>query len=126
MTHTDFHLRYAGAGNDNTFPLIEPDSVGEITPAIHGYATTKRGQLINKASGQSFNANKDYTRAGAGCINVTPNFLEKMRQSNPSYVIILPDTGGIVDIKLTTFNNFKIKLTQLGSKCVRSLSSLFS
>jgi hypothetical protein len=119
---------YAGGktGEQNTFPLIDPDSIGEISPAIHGFASDKRGQLINKASGQSFNTNKDYTRAGAGCINVTPDFLSKMRQANPSYVIILPDTGGVVDIKLTTFDKFKVRLTQLGSKCVRSLSSLFT
>jgi peptidoglycan hydrolase-like protein with peptidoglycan-binding domain len=119
---------YAGGekGNKNSFPLIDPDSVGEITPAIHGYASDKRGQLINKAAGQGFDVNKDYTRAGAGCINVTPDFLIKMRESNPSYVIILPDTGGVVDIKITTFQNFKVKLTQLGSKCVKSLSSWFS
>ena len=119
---------YAGGekGDENSFPLIDPDSIGEITPAIHGFASKKRGQLIDKATGQGFDVNKDYTRAGSGCINVTPNFIEKMRQLNPSYVIILPDTGGIVDIKLTTFDNFKIKLTQLGSKCVRSISSLFS
>jgi hypothetical protein len=119
---------YAGGekGNKNSFPLIDPDFVGEITPAIHGYASDKRGQLINKAAGQGFDVNKDYTRAGAGCINVTPDFLIKMKESNPSYVIILPDTGGVVDIKITTFQNFKVKLTQLGSKCIRSISSLFS
>ena len=118
---------YAGENEgENSFPLIQPDSVGEITPAIHGFASEKRGKLIDKATGQPFDVDKDYTRAGAGCINVTPNFLTKMREVKPSYVIILPDSGGIVDIKLTTFENFKIKLTQLGSKCIRSISSLFS
>jgi hypothetical protein len=119
---------YAGGqkGDENSFPLIDPDSVGTITPAIHGFASKKRGQLIDKAMGQGLNVSKDYTRAGAGCINVTPEFLVKMREVNPSYVIILPDTGGLVDVKITTFQNFKVKLTQLGSKCVRSLSSLFA
>jgi len=119
---------YAGGknGEQNSFPLIDPDSVGTITPAIHGFASEKRGQLINKASGQGFDVNKDYTRAGAGCVNVTPEFLTKMRDANPSYVIILPDTGGVVDIKVTTFQQFKVTLTQLGSKCVRSISNLIS
>ena len=119
---------YAGGqkGEENSFPLIDPDSVGTITPAIHGFASKKRGQLIDKAMGQGLNVSKDYTRAGAGCINVTPEFLVKMREVNPSYVIILPDTGGLVDVKITTFQNFKVKLTQLGSKCIRSISSLFS
>jgi peptidoglycan hydrolase-like protein with peptidoglycan-binding domain len=118
---------YAGENEgENSFPLIQPDSVGEIAPAIHGFASEKRGKLIDKATGQPFDVDKDYTRAGSGCINVTPNFLTKMRETKPSYVIILPDSGGIVDIKLTTFENFKIKLTQLGSKCINSLSSLFS
>jgi hypothetical protein len=118
---------YAGAGDDNTFPLIDPDSVGEITPAIHGYAGKDRGDAIKKASSQGFDVDKSkLTRVGSGCINVTPEFLAKMREANPSYVIILPDTGGVVDIKVTTFQKFKVGLTQLGSKCVKSLSSLFS
>jgi peptidoglycan hydrolase-like protein with peptidoglycan-binding domain len=118
---------YAGAGNQNTFPLIDPDSVGEITPAIHGYAGKERGDAIKKASSQGVDADKStLTRVGSGCINVTPEFLTKMRETNPSYVIILPDTGGVVDIKVTTFQKFKVGLTQLGAKCVKSLSSLFS
>jgi peptidoglycan hydrolase-like protein with peptidoglycan-binding domain len=117
---------YAGAGSENAFPLINPDSVGVLGPAIHGYAGDKRGDLINKFSKQDINTSKDLSRAGAGCINVTPKFLSDMRKYNPSYVIILPDTGGVVDVKVTTFQNFKVKLTQLGGKCVKSLSSLFS
>lgn len=120
---------YAGGkkGEQNTFPLIDPDSVGEITPAIHGYASDVRGNAIKTASSQGFDVDKSkLTRIGAGCVNVTPEFLNKMRETNPSYVIILPDTGGVVDIKVTTFQNFKVKLTQLGSKCIRSISSMFS
>jgi hypothetical protein len=118
---------YAGAGSENAFPLINPDSVGGILPpAIHGYAGNKRGDLINKFSKQDINTSKDLSRAGAGCINVTANFLTKMGEQKPSYVIILPDTGGVVDVKLTTFQNFKVKLTQLGGKCVRSISNLFT
>lgn len=117
---------YAGAGSENAFPLINPDSVGVLGPAIHGYAGDKRGNLINKFSKQDINTSKDLSRAGAGCINVTPKFLSDMRKYNPSYVIILPDTGGVVDVKVTTFQNFKVKLTQLGGKCVKSISNLFA
>jgi hypothetical protein len=117
---------YAGAGSENAFPLINPDSVGVLGPAIHGYAGDKRGNLINKFSKQDINTSKDLSRAGAGCINVTPKFLSDMRKYNPSYVIILPDTGGVVDVKVTTFQNFKVKLTQLGGKCVKSISNLFT
>lgn len=117
---------YAGAGSENAFPLIDPDSAGTLVPAIHGYAGNKRGDLINKFSKQDINTSKDLSRAGAGCINVTPEFLSNMRKYNPSYVIILPDTGGVVDVKVTTFQNFKVKLTQLGGKCVKSISNLFT
>jgi hypothetical protein len=117
---------YAGAGSENAFPLINPDSVGFLPSAIHGYAGDKRGNLINKFSKQDINTSKDLSRAGAGCINVTPKFLSDMRKYNPSYVIILPDTGGVVDVKVTTFQNFKVKLTQLGGKCVKSISNLFT
>jgi hypothetical protein len=119
---------YAGGENDtkNAFALIDPNSIGTITPALHGYASPERGGYIKQASKLGLNVDKDFTRAGSGCVNLTPDFLEKMRQANPSWVIILPDTGGVVDVKVTTLNNFKVKLTQAGAKCYSSISALFS
>jgi hypothetical protein len=121
---------YAAGESTNAFPLVDPDTQEKITAAIHGYATKNRGDLITKADKEDVNASKDYTRAGSGCVNVSVDFVKKINEFKPKYVIILPDTGGTVDvsdkIKVTTFTNFSDKIVDIGAKCIKSIYSLFS
>jgi hypothetical protein len=121
---------YAAGNSTNTFPLVDPNTQEQITAAIHGYATKLRGDIITRAGKEDVNVSKDYTRAGSGCVNVTEDFVNKINQYKPKYVIILPDTGGTVNvsdkIKVTTFTDFSDKIVDIGARCINSLYSLFS
>lgn len=109
----------------NSFPLIHLETNQKIPPAIHGAAGKNRLDLINKSYNDPKNI-KNYTRAGAGCVNVTADFISKILEYDPKYVIILPDEGSIVDnIKITTFKTFSEKIVDLGERCVKSLYDLF-
>jgi len=118
---------YAGApGMTNTFHLVDIETAITYPAAVHAYSDTRRGELIKKASGEGINIDKSYTRIGAGCTNVDRNFIENMLKYKPKYVIILPDAGGTVDVKVTTIQKWSEKLLELGDKCVASLSNLFA
>lgn len=109
---------------DNVFHLRPLGSFFDIPASTHGAAGKARQNLIQKASedGQPI---KDYTRAGAGCINVSKGFLKLMNQYEPEWVFILPDNGRDQDVKVTTFDKWSSKLISLGEKCVRSIYDLF-
>jgi hypothetical protein len=118
---------YAGApGMINTFHLVDIETATTYPAAVHAYSDAKRGELIKKASGEGVDIDKTYTRIGAGCTNVDRNFIENMLKYKPKYVIILPDAGGTVDVKVTTIKKWSEKLLELGDKCVASLSNLFA
>jgi hypothetical protein len=100
---------------------------GEKLPnAIHGYAGKTRGDLINKFSQQGLDISKEESRAGSGCVNVDEKLINLVNQYNPKYVVILPDSGQLVDIKIVSMETWSDKLIELGDKCVRSFISLFS
>jgi hypothetical protein len=124
---TGVEHEYAGApGMTNTFHLVDIETAIAYPAAVHAFSDTRRGELIKKASGEGINIDKSYTRIGAGCTNVDRNFIENMLKYKPKYVIILPDAGGTVDVKVTTIQKWSEKLLELGDKCVASLSNLFA
>jgi hypothetical protein len=112
--------------NRNVFPLINLDTNEIIPPAIHGAAGSERSKLIDQAYRDSKSL-KNYTRAGAGCVNVTSEFIAKVLEHKPTYVIILPDDSSniVENLKITTFKTFSEKIADLGERCVKSLFDLF-
>ena len=124
---TGVEHEYAGApGMTNTFHLVDIETAITYPAAVHAFSDTGRGKLIKKASGEGIDIDKSYTRIGAGCTNVDRNFIENMLKYKPKYVIILPDAGGTVEVKVTTIQKWSEKLLELGDKCVASLSNLFA
>ena len=93
--------------------------------AVHGSAGENRKKLRQRA-GKDGQPIKNYTRAGAGCINVGENFLRLINQYEPEWVFILPDNGKDDEVKITTFEKWTSGLIALGEKCVRSIYDLFS
>jgi hypothetical protein len=119
--------RYVGAPDIvNTFPLVDLKTAKKYPAAVHAYATTDRGKAIEKASSQDTELLKDYTRMGAGCVNVDKNFILNIQKYNPQYVVILPDSGGKVDLSVVPMETWSEKIGDLADRCVRSFSSLFN
>lgn len=116
---------YAGSGN-NTFPLVNIDTGEKLPAAVHGAAGKNRDELIKKASSQDINTNKDFSRAGSGCVNVDANFISLIQKYKPQYVIILPDTGNLVELpKAVPIETWTKKILGIGNRCVSSLFNLF-
>jgi hypothetical protein len=117
---------FVGSDSLNVFPLVDIKTGEKLTPAIHGYAGKQRGDLIKQFSKQDVNVSKDLSRAGAGCVNVDENFVKLINRYNPKYVVILPDSGQLVDVKIVGMDTWSEKIASLGEKCVKSFISLFS
>ena len=116
---------YAGNKKNNTFPLIKYDT-GEMLPnALHGYSDKSRGEKIKQFSKQGVDLNKEDSRYGAGCVNVDENFINKVNKYNPGYVLILPDTGKLVNPKIVTFDTWSDKIAS-AEKCFNSFISMFA
>jgi hypothetical protein len=116
---------YAGSGN-NTFPLVNVDTGEKLPSAVHGAAGKNRDELIKKASSQEINTDKDFSRAGSGCVNVDANFISLIQKYNPQYVIILPDTGNLAELpKAVPIETWTEKILGIGNRCVSSLFNLF-
>jgi hypothetical protein len=121
-----FESHYAGDPNTvNTFPLVDPKTGDVFAQAVHAYSDKNRGELIKKASSQNVELNKDFTRMGSGCINVDKNFVDTIKKYNPQFVVILPDSGGKVDLTTISMNTWTQKVIDIGDNCVKSLSNLF-
>jgi len=118
---------YVGAPDIiNTFPLVTLNTGKSMPSAIHAYAGKHRVDLAKKASKEDIEKVKDYTRAGAGCTNVSRDFLIKISEYNPEYVIILPDKGReLLAPKLISTKDWTEKMMELGQKCVASLYDFF-
>lgn len=120
---------YVGAsGIINTFPLVDLKSGRKYSQAIHAYSDEKRGQLIKKSEQEDVDTLKDYTRIGAGCVNVDRNFILNIHKYKPEYVLILPDSGVNLDlsgIKTVTLDSWTKKIIEMGNNCVRSFYSIF-
>jgi len=114
-----------GKGIDNTFKLRGATDILTDPTAVHGSAGENRKKLRQHA-GKDGQPIKNYTRAGAGCINVGENFLRLINQYEPEWVFILPDNGKDDEVKITTFEKWTSGLISLGEKCVRSIYDLFS
>lgn len=118
--------RYAGDPDSiNTFPLVDVKTGEMYNQAIHVYSDAQRGELIKKASSQDIESNKDFTRMGAGCVNVDKNFVDNIKKYNPQFIVILPDSGGKVDVTTVTMKTWTQKIMDIGDNCVKSFSSLF-
>ena len=118
---------YVGAPDIvNTFPLVDLKTAKKYAAAVHAYATTDRGKAIEKAASQDTELTKDYTRMGSGCVNVDRNFILNIQKYNPQYVVILPDSGGKVDLSVVPMETWSEKIGDLADRCVRSFSSLFN
>lgn len=121
-----FKSHYAGAPDIvNTFPLVDLKTAKKYAAAVHAYATTDRGKAIDKASTQDTEIPKDYTRMGSGCVNVDKNFILNIQKYNPQYVVILPDSGGKVDLSVVPMETWSEKIGDLADRCVKSFSGLF-
>lgn len=121
-----YEKRYAGALNTvNSFPLVDVETGERYAAAVHAYSDEQRGELIKKASSQGVEDLKDYTRMGAGCVNIDKNFVDSIKKYNPQYVVILPDAGGFVDLKTVPIKTWSQKIIEMGDKCVRSFSNIF-
>jgi len=117
---------YSGEGK-NTFPLVDIETGQKFRQAIHGAAGKKRESLLKKAGSEDVSKTKEYTRAGTGCVNVDANFISQMQKYNPQYVVILPDSGGSVEIpKIVPIKTWTDKVVEMGSNCVKSFFDLFS
>lgn len=118
---------YEGAPDiTNTYPLVSLKT-GEYLPgAVHAYADKSRGEALRRASKEDVEKAKDYTRLGAGCVNVDRNFILSIQKFNPSFVIILPDKGGKVDITIVPMKTWTEKIIELKDKIVSSFSNLFN
>lgn len=118
--------RYAGDPDSiNTFPLVDVKTGEMYNQAIHVYSDAQRGELIKKASSQDIESNKDFTRMGSGCVNVDKNFVDNIKKYNPQFIVILPDSGGKVDVTTVTMKTWTQKIMDIGDNCVKSLSNLF-
>lgn len=116
---------YSGEGK-NLFPLVDIETGERLAQAVHGAAGKGREAILTKAGSEDTSKSKDYTRAGSGCVNVNANFISQMQKYNPQYVIILPDSGGTVDVpKVISMKSWSNKIVELGSNCVRSFINLF-
>lgn len=116
---------YSGEGK-NLFPLVDIETGERLAQAVHGAAGKGRESILTKAGSEDTSKSKDYTRAGSGCVNVNANFISQMQKYNPQYVIILPDSGGTVDVpKVISMKSWSNKIVELGSNCVRSFIDLF-
>lgn len=121
-----FESHYAGDPDTvNTFPLVDPQTGDVFSQAVHAYSDKNRGELIKKASSQNVELNKDFTRMGSGCINVDKNFVDNIKKYNPQFVVILPDSGGKVDLTTVPMKTWTQKIIDIGDNCVKSLSNLF-
>lgn len=117
---------YSGKG-PNSFPLVDIETGEELAQWVHGAAGKNRESLLQKAGGEDIRTSKDYTRAGAGCVNVNGEFIAQMQKYDPQYVIILPDSGATVDIpKVVPIQTWSDKIAEMGSNCVKSFINLFS
>jgi hypothetical protein len=114
-----------GADIINTFPLVNLSNSKNLVSAIHVYANTNRIDLANKAAKEDIETFKNYTRAGAGCVNVDKNFIINILNYDPKYVIILPDSGKELDIKVIDSETWSYKLIDIGEKCLKSIYDLF-
>lgn len=117
---------FAGDKMTNSYPLVIPGQSDILPMAIHGYAGKERGDKISRFNKIPVNQSKPESRAGEGCINVDENFLQKMGEIKPKWVIILPDSGKLVDLKIVSSQTWSQKILSLGEKCVQSIISLFS
>lgn len=116
---------FSGSGK-NTFPLVNVDTGEQLPAAVHGAAGKNRDELIKKASSQDIGTDKDFSRAGSGCVNVDANFISLIQKYNPQYVIILPDTGNLVELpKAVPIETWTEKILGMSDKCVSSLFNLF-
>jgi hypothetical protein len=117
---------YSGEGK-NTFPLVDIETGEKLAQAVHGAAGKGRESILTKAGSEDTSKSKDYTRAGSGCVNVDANFINQMQKYNPQYVVILPDSGGSVEIpKIVPIKTWTDKVVEMGSNCVKSFFDLFS
>jgi len=116
---------FSGEGK-NLFPLVDIETGEKLVQAVHGAAGKGREDLLTKAGSEDTSKSKDYTRAGSGCVNVNANFISQMQKYNPDYVIILPDSGSIIEMpKVVPMKTWSEKIAELGSNCVRSFINLF-
>lgn len=121
-----FKSHYAGAPDiTNTYPMVDIETGKKYVQALHVYSDTSRGQTLTKASSQDVESSKDYTRMGSGCVNVDKNFILGIQKYNPKFVVILPDSGGKVDIGIVPMKTWSQKIVDIGDRCVKSFSSLF-
>jgi hypothetical protein len=117
---------YSGEGK-NTFPLVDIETGERLAGAVHGAAGKGRESILTKAGSEDVFKTKEYTRAGSGCVNVDANFINQMQKYNPQYVVILPDSGGSVEIpKIVPIKTWTDKVVEMGSNCVKSFFDLFS
>lgn len=118
---------YVGAPDiTNTYALVSLKTGEDLPGAVHAYSDEERGKALRKASTEDVEKVKDYTRLGAGCVNVDRNFILSIQKFNPSFVIILPDKGGKVDITIVPMKTWTEKIIDLGNKVVSSFSNLFN
>lgn len=116
---------YAANTENNTFPLIKYDTGEKLPNALHGYSDKKRGDLIKQYKKQGVDLNKEGSRIGAGCVNVDEKFIDNVNKHNPGYVLILPDTGKLVNPKIVTFDTWSDKIAS-AEKCFNSFISMFA
>jgi hypothetical protein len=110
-----------------------------IPMAVHGHANQTRqevaGDLKKNFVPISFggeNKASDKGRVGAGCLNVDREFLVKMGEIKPSYVIILPDVGDDKDLvplvplilSTSSFQKMLISIEKEGKEIGKNLYSL--
>ena len=106
--------------------MVDIETGERLVQAVHGAAGKGRENLLTKAGSEDTSKSKDYTRAGSGCVNVNADFISQMQKYNPDYVIILPDSGSIIEMpKVVPMKTWSEKIAELGSNCVRSFINLF-
>ncbi len=120
----------------NIFRLYTLDTNEMIPMAVHGHANQTRQEVAGDLkknfvpiSFGSENKASDKGRVGAGCLNVDREFLVKMGEIKPSYVIILPDVGDDKDLvplilSTSSFQKMLISIEKEGKEIGKNLYSL--
>jgi len=120
----------------NIFRLYTLDTGEMLSQAVHGHSGKSRvavAENLKKNYAPIFNKEEnkasDTGRVGAGCLNVSREFLVKMGELKPSYIIILPDVGDDKDlvpliIPIGSFQKMLINIEKEGKEIANNLYSL--